>query len=300
MCAKYVIGSGGAGASLTATSQQGEERHVLARYLKAQLIVLLCGGLVGPIFLVIYYTSGFSDLLQWMLYVGLLITVADVVIAIALAGYTAKSAAKMQALEQTGVLGLAQITGLAETGTRINDRPVVKLDLRIVGPGFDFATQKRVTVDITKQAIVTRGKLVALVDPNTGGYEIDWQRSGLIAGVVPTQIFDSEYNRTYDLSGQTGPLMEILQIYKASNLPSSGQVDLRSYPAVRQQIMAVVRRAAEQQAPAAAPAAAPAPVVTPPQPPIAQRLQELETLRASGALTDQEYNARRAQIISEI
>jgi hypothetical protein len=40
--------------------------------------------------------------------------------------------------------------------------------------------------------------------------------------------------------------------------------------------------------------------VTPPQAPIAQRLQELETLRASGALTDQEYNARRAQIISEI
>jgi hypothetical protein len=275
---------------------------VLARYLKAQLIVLLCGGLVGPIFLVVYYTSGFSDLLQWMLYVGALITVADVVIAIALAGYNAKSSAKMQALEQNGVLGLAHVTGLAETGTRINDRPVVRLDLRIVGPGFDFASQKRVIVDITKQAVVTRGKLVALVDPSTGEYEIDWQRSGLIAGVVPTQIFDSEYNRTYDLSGQVGPLMEILQIYKANNLPSSGQVDLRSYPAVRQQIMAVVRRAAEQQAPAAAPApaAGPAPVITPPQAPIAQRLQELETLRATGALTDQEYNARRAQIISEI
>jgi hypothetical protein len=40
--------------------------------------------------------------------------------------------------------------------------------------------------------------------------------------------------------------------------------------------------------------------VTPPQPSIAQRLQELETLRASGVLTDQEYNSRRAQIISEI
>ncbi|MDT5258699.1 MAG: hypothetical protein QOD10_3779 [Mycobacterium sp.] len=275
---------------------------MLARYLKAQLVVLVCGGLVGPIFLVIYYTSGFSDLLQWMLYVGLLVTVADVVIAIGLAYYGAQSASKRQALEQSGVLGLAQVTGLAETGTRINDRPVVRLDLRIVGPGFDFASQKRVIVDIAKQAVVTRGKLVALVDPATGEYEIDWQRSGLIAGVVPAQFFDSEYNRTYDLSGQTGPLMEILQIYKANNLPSSGQVDLRSNPVLRQQIMAVVRRAAEQQAPAAAPAqgAGPAPVVTPPQPPIAQRLQELETLRASGALTDQEYNARRAQIISEI
>jgi hypothetical protein len=274
---------------------------VLARYLKAQLIVLLCGGLVGPIFLVIYYTSGMNELMQWMLYVGLLITVADVVVAIGLAVYGANSSAKAAHLEQHGVLALAQITGLAETGTRINERPVVRLDMRVTGPGFDFNSQKRAIVDIAKQAIVTRGKLVVLVDPNTGEYQIDWQRSGLIAGVVPAQFFDSEYNRTYDLSGQAGPLMEILRIYKANNLPSSGQVDLRSYPAVRQQIMAVVRRAAEQQAPAAAPAPAggPAPAAAP-QPPIAQRLQELETLRATGALTDQEYNARRAQIISEI
>jgi Short C-terminal domain len=273
---------------------------VLARYLKAQLIVLLCGGLVGPIFLIIYYTSGFSDLLQWMLYVGLLITVADVVVAIGLAAYGAQSSAKTAELERNGVLALAQITGLAETGTRINDRPVVRLDMRITGPGIDFNTQKRAIVDIAKQAIVTRGKLVVLVDPNTGEHQIDWQRSGLIAGVVPAQFVDSESNKTYDLTGQIGPLMEIFRIYQANNLPSSGQVDLRSYPAVRQQIMTVVRRAAEQQAPAAAPAAAAAPVVTPPQPPIAQRLQELDTLRATGALTDQEYNARRAQIISEI
>jgi hypothetical protein len=79
-------------------------------------------------------------------------------------------------------------------------------------------------------------------------------------------------------------------------------VDIRSNPVLRQQIQAVVRRAAQQQAPAAqpAPAGAPASVVTPPEPPIAQRLDELKVLHASGALTDQEYESRRAQIISEI
>jgi pyruvate/2-oxoglutarate dehydrogenase complex dihydrolipoamide acyltransferase (E2) component len=119
---------------------------------------------------------------------------------------------------------------------------------------------------------------------------------------VPAQFTLTEDNRTYDLSGQAGPLMEILQILKANNVPLNQAGDIRSNPALRQQIQAVVRRVAAQQAPAAAPAAAagPAPVVTPPQPSIAQRLQELETLRASGALTDQEYNGRRAQIISEI
>jgi hypothetical protein len=45
--------------------------------------------------------------------------------------------------------------------------------------------------------------------------------------------------------------------------------------------------------------AQPAPVAAPQQS-VAQRLQELETLRTSGALTEQEYTARRAQIISEI
>ncbi|MCV7093488.1 SHOCT domain-containing protein, partial [Mycobacterium interjectum] len=40
--------------------------------------------------------------------------------------------------------------------------------------------------------------------------------------------------------------------------------------------------------------------VAAPQPSIEQRLHQLETLRAGGALSDQEYNSRRAQIISEI
>jgi hypothetical protein len=94
--------------------------------------------------------------------------------------------------------------------------------------------------------------------------------------------------------------MEILQILKDNNVPLNRMVDIRSNPGLRQQIQAVVRRAAEQ-APAAQPApAGGAPVVTPPQPSIAARLQQLETLRTSGALTDDEYNARRAQIISEL
>jgi Short C-terminal domain len=64
----------------------------------------------------------------------------------------------------------------------------------------------------------------------------------------------------------------------------------------------VVRRAAAgQQAPAAAPAAAhAAPYVAPPAPTTAQRLQELETLRATGAISDDEYNAKRQQILSDL
>ena len=43
---------------------------MFARYLKCQLMVLLCGGLVGPIFLIVYFALGQSSLLKWMFFVG--------------------------------------------------------------------------------------------------------------------------------------------------------------------------------------------------------------------------------------
>jgi hypothetical protein len=287
---------------------------MLARYIRAQIVVLVCGGLVGPIFLITYFVlpgmfggsfgTDTSSLVQqntsWMLWVGLLITVADVLVAIWLANRGAQSSAKSAALHQSGVLTMAQITGLGETGMRINERPVVNLDLHVSGPGFEFDGRKRVTVDITKQAIVTARKLVVLVDPTTHDYEIDWQASALIAGVVPAQFQSTEDNRTYDLSGQVGPLMEIMQIYKANNLPFGGAVDIRNYPAVRQQVMDVVRRAAAQQQPAAAGVGAAAAGATPPQATVAQRLSELEELHKSGALSAEEYSSKRAQIIADI
>ena len=275
---------------------------MLARYLKAQLTVLLFGGIVGPIFLVVYFAIGQISLLQWMFYVGLLITVADVLIALWLTNYGAQSAAKSAELEQHGVLALAQITGLTETGTRINEQPLVKVNLHISGPGLvPFDSQDRVIASITRLGNLTARKLVVLVNPTTQEYQIDWERSALVNGLMPAQFTLAEDNKTYDLSGQAGPLMEILQLLKANNIPLNQMVDMRSNPALREQVQAVVRRTAAQQAPAeAAPPAQPPPVATPPQQPIAQRLRELENLRASGALTDAEYNSRRAQIISEI
>src|SRR5689334_22298722 len=211
---------------------------MLARYIKSQIMVLICGGLVGPIFLAVYFATGQSVYLKWMFWVGLLITAADVLIALALANFGAKSAAKTAALEQSGVLALAQVVGIHETGTRINEQPLVKIDLQISGPGIaPFATQ--------------------------------------------------------DLSGQAGPLMEILQILKANGIGLNNMIDVRANPAARAQVQAVVRRAAAaQQAPAAqapAPAGAPS-YAAPPEPTTAQRLQELETLRATGAISDDEYN----------
>jgi hypothetical protein len=284
---------------------------MLVRYIKAQIWVLLCGGLVGPIFLIVYFALGPVErpYIQWMFYVGLLITAADVLIALALANFNAKSAAKTQMLEQQGVLALAQVTGLSETGTRINDQPLVKVNLHIQGPGITpFDTQDRVIASVTRLPMITNRKLVVLVDPATNQYQIDWERSALVGGLMPAQFTLAEDNKTYDLSGQSGPLMEILQILRANGIALNNMIDIRSNPAVRQQVMSVVRRAAAaQQAPAApAPAVAaatPAATYMPPpapEPSAAQRLQELETLRATGAISDAEYTTKRQQILSDL
>ncbi len=288
---------------------------MLGRYVKTQLMVLLCGGLVGPIFLVVYFALGAvaRPYIGWMFWVGLLVTAADVLVAIALTSRGAKSDAAAKRLEATGVLALAQVRGIGETGTRINEQPLVTLDLHIEGPGLTpFDAKDRVLASVTRLPLITGRKLVVLVDPATNEYLIDWNRSALVGGMVPAQFTLAEDgNRTYDLSGQAGPLMEIMQILKANGVPMNGTIDVRSNPAVRQQVMAVVRRAAAQQVPPAAhmstasvdPAA---PYPPPPPPPpgpsesTARRLQELETLRAMGTISDAEYTAKRQQIIAEL
>ncbi|MEZ0050739.1 hypothetical protein ABIA30_001737 [Mycobacterium sp. MAA66] len=273
---------------------------MLWRYLKAQAVVLLCGGLVGPIFLVVYFfVIGPSELVSWMYWAGLAITAADVLIALALVNFGAKRQAKHQALEANGVLALARVTALTETGTQINDRPLVKLDLHIEGPGLvAFDAQDRVIASIPRMPLITARYLAVLVDPATNQFEIDWQRSTLVAGIAPAQFTSDEDHKTYDLTGQPGPIIEILRILKANQVPADGTVDIRSNPVVRQQVMAVVRRAAASQT-AAAPAAAPAAPAAP-APSAAQRLQELETLRATGSISEGEYAAKRAQIIAEL
>jgi hypothetical protein len=241
-----------------------------------------------------------------MFWVGLLITAADVLIALALANFRAKTDAKTQMLEATGVLALAQVTGITETGTRINEQPLVKLNLHVEGPGLSpFDTQDSVLASVSRLPMITGRKLVLLVDPATNQYQIDWNRSALVVGMVPAQFTLAEDNRTYDLSGQAAPLMEIMQILKANNVAMNGTIDIRSNPVVRQQVMDVVRRAAAQQAPA--PAYMPPPAQTPasftataPEPSTSQRLQELETLRATGAISDAEYTSKRHQIISDL
>ncbi|MET7333122.1 SHOCT domain-containing protein [Nonomuraea sp. NPDC005650] len=148
---------------------------------------------------------------------------------------------------------------------------------------------------MTRTSNFNARRLVVLVDPATHEHQIDWDRTALVNGLMPATFNLVEENRTYDLSGQAGPLMEILQLLKANGIPLNRMTDVRSKPELRRQIQDVVRRAAAQPAAGAAQPAFPSA-----ERPAAQRLEELEALRTTGAITDDEYAAKRRQIISEI
>lgn len=280
---------------MAARSARGDILTLMVwRYLKAQLLVLLFGGLVGPIFLICYLAFGREEGLDWMLHSGVLITGCDIVAAVLWAGYGARSARWSEFLEQHGVLALAEVVGIHETGTRVNDQPLVKLDLHIEGPGLtSFDTQDRVLASLNRLPVISGRTLAVLVDPATNGYRIDWERSALLSGTVPARFTLAEDNQTYDLAGQVGPMMEILQILRAHGVPVQGEIDIRSDPAVRQQVAAVVRRAAERSAEAAGPGGAASRST-------GERLQELEALRKDGIVTDDEYRQKRQQIIADL
>jgi hypothetical protein len=277
---------------------------MLARYLKAQASVLIFGGLVGPIFLIVYFALGTMarPYLQWMFWVGLFITAADVLAALALANAGAKADARHEMLSGRGLLTVARITGISDTSWFVNDQQMIKVGLHVDVPGTPgFDTEETMASSPTRMQILNAHKLVALVEPGTQNYEIDWNASALIAGVVPAEFTLDEDGKTYDLTGQAGPLLEILQVLHSNGVPVSGTIDIRSNPIARQQVMSIVRRAESGQAVAAAPVVsfAPGPPAFAP-PTVSQRLQELETLRATGVVTEAEYSAKRQRILDDL
>ena len=274
---------------------------MLARYLKAQLTVLLCGGLVGPIFLIVYFALGpmARPYINWMFWVGLLVSTVDVLAALALTSYGTKAAARHEELTRSGVLAVARITGISDTNVFVNDRQMIKVHLHIEVPGQPgFDAQETMASSPARMQILNGRTLVALVQPGTHNYEIQWDASALLAGAVPAQFAVDEDRRTYDLTGRSGPLFAILTVLHNNGIPISGTIDVRSNPVVRGQVMDIVRRAGAHPPPASAPStvvSAPGPVPT-----VSQRLQELDTLHATGAVTEAEYNTKRAQILGDL
>ncbi|MEX7470432.1 hypothetical protein AB4Z39_12045 [Mycobacterium adipatum] len=78
------------------------------RYLAIQAMTLVCG-IVGPIFLFVYFAAQPDATIKWMYWAGLFVTTADVLIALAITSASAK--AERVPLDTKAVLALEKLRG---------------------------------------------------------------------------------------------------------------------------------------------------------------------------------------------
>jgi hypothetical protein len=152
-------------------------------------------------------------------------------------------AARSAAVRPGGVLALARITQLTET-EGAGDQPAVRIALRISAPGVAFDTAARVLVSPPRRANCDAGQLVVIVDPATRDFQIDWERSALVNGLVPARF--SVDGTVHDLTGRAGPLVEILRILRAHDVPLHRLAGAGADPALPDELRAVIRAAGEQ------------------------------------------------------
>ncbi|OHV36027.1 hypothetical protein BCD49_20755 [Pseudofrankia sp. EUN1h] len=145
------------------------------------------------------------------------------------------------------MLALALVTGLTETGAGVGGQPEIRVSLHVRGSDFSFDTAARLLAGEGRRASLDAGKIVVLVDPATHAVQIDWSRSALVNGLVPARFTLAEDETSYDLSGQTGPLMEILQLLWAGGVSLNRAVDAHCDPTLRERLQEIVRRTAAGQ-----------------------------------------------------
>ncbi|MUM18259.1 hypothetical protein FZI91_03880 [Mycobacterium sp. CBMA271] len=261
--------------------------NVAARFLKILSFSLLCG-IVGPIFIVMYYVID-DPMVSWMLYTGIGVTIAIVVIAFIVTVALTRTDDARKLLEVNGILALADVVEASETGMSVNDQPVIKLTVDVHGEGINpFRGETRARISVLQVSTIAARKLVVLVVPGTEKFDIDWQRSALLNGQVPAKFTSSASGREYDLTGQAGPLFEIMKILKDNGIGAGSVVDVRSNPVVRQQIEAILRRTEQVGATADSKTS------------VADRLAELDRLKLASLVSDTEYNAKRAEILGDL
>ncbi|GLE57728.1 hypothetical protein NJBCHELONAE_30370 [Mycobacteroides chelonae] len=265
--------------------------NVVGRFLKILAFSLICG-IVGPIFIVMYYVID-QPATSWMLYSGVGITIGIVVLAFVLTLFFTRTDEARKLLEANGILALADVIAANETGMRVNDQPVIKLTLQVHGDGISpFRAETRTRVSVLQVPALSRGKLVVLVAPGTEQFQIDWQRTALLSGQVPAKFTSSSQGREYDLTGQAGPLFEIMKVLKANGIGTDGVVDIRSNPVVRQQVDAILRKTEGAER---ASSADPGPVGS-----VSDRLAELDRLKLASLVSEAEYNTKRAEILGDL
>ncbi|QRY61624.1 SHOCT domain-containing protein [Gordonia sp. PDNC005] len=259
------------------------------------LAFMLVAGAVGPAFLIIYFLMG-DEGPSWMLWNGIGWTAVDVIAAYVFARFTVGSAARTSVLQASGVPGLGHIVGMHETGMLINDRRVVKFTLRVTGPRVsEFTTEVSAALPVIASGAIAKGVLGVFVGDDGASASIDWDATGLYTGTMPAKFESSADGRTYDLTGNAEALVQIVDVLRRNGIALNSMIDVRSNPAVRDEVMAIVHRYGDAPTVVPSPSTPQADTRT-----LTQRLTELDSLFSGGRITREEYERLRAKAIDAV
>ena len=205
--------------------------------------------------------------------------------------------AKADKLRRVGIQGQASILEATQTGTQINRQPVVKLKLRISAPGVTpFEVEKREIVPLIALGRLTGGSSVTVyVDrADHSRFALDW--SGAPGGAQPAPgpaTIASAGGPSVDFTNDRAAREAVARVLHQHGLNPAGTVDLRQQPEVGEAVVDALRHSGvEVPASSAAESGRERDPYT--------RIEKLTELKASGLISDAEYDEQKARILREI
>jgi hypothetical protein len=210
-------------------------------------------------------------------------------------GALSRAGAKAARIRREGIQGTATVLGMEQTGVYINEQPQVRLKLRVEAQGLEpYEVEKNEVVPMIALPSLGAGVLPVAVDrADRGNVEIDWSAA---AGPM---TFSTEHGRTISVPPNHPARQEVLAVLRRHGLALSGQLDLRQHPAARSEALGVLARHgfdAGAGVAATPPGAAPGGT----ERTSVERLLDLKRLLDEGAITQEEHDQKRAQILAEL
>jgi hypothetical protein len=211
-----------------------------------------------------------------------------------LMGRRAQAAEK---IKREGIPGQAQILSAKQTGTYVNEQPLVRLKLHVEGDGITpYEVDKRVIVPLIALGMLSSGKpLPVYIDrSDRDNVVIDW------SGGTPATI-SHEGGPPVDLNANPAARQAVMKVLSEHGIDPGGSVDLRQNPAVRAAVLDALEQHGVDVAHGVAAAAPGAPVEqkkedeTP-----LNRLQKLMELKNAQLITDAEFAEQKQRILDAV
>ena len=162
--------------------EQPRPPSVVRSVVPALLFTLLCG-VVGPIFLVMGLTvDGSEPGTGWLLPVGVVVTVIDVVLGVVIGLGRHGSRVRHYRLCRNGRPATGRVLSFEQTSMRVGEQPVVRLRMRIEGHDVTpYEVQASLAIPEVRIPLLYGGELPLLLDTETDEWEIDWAAAPVAA-----------------------------------------------------------------------------------------------------------------------